>query len=339
MHHHLHLILAAFGMLLLAACSDSGSDIIMPEPEPSSIPVSFSALTHWDTPQTRLAEDANSNAVSFTSGDAIGVFAYLNDHTSPDFMNNQKVVYNGNGWEYEPVKYWPQDGNLTFYGYYPCRENDKALQATPLQDGSLNIAYDCPKADIDLMVSEKVRNQRNSTNEGCIPLAFRHLLARVCFTFTYEGDEKYHPVIHVLRYVVPHVKGMMTCYAGNADDKFDWSVSESGEDAETTIERYVTNVAGTVLQTANQLVPEFTAYLMPYAFPYSSDSENKIGDFTISLNNKLYTITPKSQIALEMGKSYKVNFKITNDSESTGSYFITSYSIWKEDGTFNGTLE
>lgn len=328
MHHHLHLILATFGMLLLAACSDSGSDIIMPEPEPSSIPVSFSALTHWDTPQTRLAEDANSNAVSFTSGDAIGVFAYLNDHTSPDFMNNQKVVYNGNGWEYEPVKYWPQDGFLTFYGYYPQDSKGDFITVDETSD-KVRIAYSNPYLDYDLMASDKV--MKNCPSDEAVAFQMKHLMAKVTFTFTYASASEetgYEPVIHMVEFGGVPYSGV---FAFEFDSKGIPQWESIDTDHTTTVKRFTNDVNGVIVTDGKKEISDFVTYLLPGSVVS--------GQFDVSINNRIssYTLPEADSFVVEQGKTYNLNFNIKKT--ESGHYFIASYSLWEEGGEIDGKLQ
>lgn len=339
MHHHLHLILATFGMFLLAACSDSGSDIIMPEPEPSSIPVSFSALTHWDAPQTRLAEDANSNAVSFTPGDAIGVFAYLNDHTSPDFMNNQKVVYNGNGWEYEPVKYWPKsDGDrISFYASSPYEAMANGdIKVTATSECYPSVAYDNKRADIDWIVAKR-ESETYATGKDGVEFDFKHLTAKVRFKFTIIGEtenEDYRPVVHLLQYDVPHIVGI-TQFKDDAENNIACTYNDQGK--LITLKRFVSQPEGVSISRSGTVIDEFTVYLFPCNFPCEGNAAAK-GSFTISLNNIACTVTPKEQIELKPGKSYMVNFNIEK-TDNISNFFITSYSIWEDGGEYNGDLK
>lgn len=338
MHHHLHLILAAFGLLLLAACSDSGSDIITPDPVPSSIPVTFSALTHWDAPQTRLAEDANSSTVSFTPGDAIGVFAYLNDHASPDFMNNQKVVYNGNGWEYEPVKYWPKSigDRISFYASSPYEAMvDGEIKVNGTSDGYPSVAYDNKRADIDWIVAKR-ESETYVTGKDGVNFDFKHLTAKVRFKFTIIGEaenEDYRPVVHLLQYDVPHIVGI-TQFKDGADNSIECTYNDQGK--LMTLKRFVSQPEGISISRNGTVIDEFTVYLFPCGFPCDGNAATK-GSFTISLNNIACTVTPQGQIELKAGKSYMVNFNIEK-TDNTSNFFITSYSIWEDGGEYNGDL-
>lgn len=340
-------------LIIMSSCSGTDTDDAGNPPAASTMPISFTALSKWDeakaqssdAPHTRLSEDATTKALSFDKDDAIGVFAYLNDSQTPNFMNNQLAVCtstDGSSWSYTPVKYWPNNDAdaLSFYAYYPYRDGSDGdtIQAVPASNAVLKIKYSCPNANIDLMATQKVAGQKYSSHQGRVPFTFEHLLARVKFSFTYVGEDEYHPVIHVLKYTIPHYKGTVTCPSSEGSN-FSWDISSAQNEDTAYIVRYVTDVAGTVLHEKNQVIPEFTSYILPGSFPYSPTAEGNIGSFVISLNNKLYTYTPSSRITVEAGKSYTVNFKVTTDYGGSGNFFITSYSIWKDGGTIEGTLE
>lgn len=350
-HNKIHwLTLMPVLLFVLVSCSSSDAEDIPETPSLSDIPVSFQVASKWDNESSSRVTE-NGNAVSFESGDAIGVFAYYNKEngtqsTAPNFMNNQKVTCNvqdnTTSWTYSPVKYWPNNpqDNISFYAYYPYRsssDKDK-LSVSYSSDAPLSIEYNCPNADIDLMVA-KAPEQKSST--ASVPLKFEHLLARVKFTFTYKGD-KYHPVIHVLKYTIPYYKRTLKPYVYN-QESVTFSINRTSEiESSDTVQivRYVTDVAGTVLNGEAQPIDEFTAYLLPCEFPYSKEGTDKVGSFYISLNNKLYAYTPESRISVEAGMSYTVNFNVEKNKEDNGgNYFITSYSIWKDGGTLIGTLQ
>ena len=98
--------------------------------------VSFEAYSQRSL--TRAGEaGAMDNDKLKTEG--FGVFGYYTDMneydqtSTPNFMYNQEVKYNGGSWTYEPVKYWPNEyGNkaqsddvdkLSFFAYAPYVEN------------------------------------------------------------------------------------------------------------------------------------------------------------------------------------------------------------------------
>lgn len=351
---HIEFKYPAWQFLLLfpmALCACAGDEANTPTPSGNDTPVSFSASDKWNNDETRLVED--DKTTSFSAGDNIGVFAYKGTSQTPDFMNNQRVTYDGSAWSYSPIKYWPQNEGLSFYAYYPWRESTdgSTIKAESSSDNKLTINYCCPNANIDLMASDKNEDQKLSTNKGQTSFSFQHLLARVRFSFTYEGTDRYRPVVHMLKYTISRYKAIVTCYSNEQSSAsnntytsasglftYTWSdVTPSDEAIEVV--RYVNDVAGVVIAKENQCIDEFTAYLLPCEFPYSENAEAKLGRFVFSLNNVTYYYMPDGLISVKPGKSYTINFKIKANSSESGNYFITSYSIWADGGTINGTLE
>lgn len=346
-HNTLHWLVLP-PMLLLASCAGSDSEEAHDTPALSDIPVSFTALSKWDDAKTRLQENSD-NSVSFEKDDQIGIFAYYNYSTTPNFMNNQLATCNtsadgtSTSWSYSPTKYWPanEKDELSFYAYYPYHvTEDKTISVSSTSETPLAIEYNCSNADIDLMVSEAQEKMTYEKSAGDISLNFKHLLARVRFTFTYTGGDSYHPVIHVLKYTIPRYKSSIIPYIkANGVTKLstDWNISDKIDTMQVV--RHVTNVAGVILNKEGLYVPEFTAYLLPGEFPYSEKTADHIGDFIISLNNRLYSYRPSEIIKVEAGKSYTINFNIAK-TNSSKNYFITSYSMWEDSGVaINGTLQ
>ena len=138
------IFLFAAAAALLTACSSeelSNSEVAQ-QNNAEKTPVAFSIYTPRNV--TRAGEAGMQTTI--TVGDAaksgFGVFGYYTNNgnyvetSTPNFMYNQEVKYNGGSWTYEPVKYWPNEyGNkaqsddidkLTFFAYAPYTENTPA---------------------------------------------------------------------------------------------------------------------------------------------------------------------------------------------------------------------
>lgn len=124
---------------LFAACSSndslgdgqSGQQTL----EPGA--VGFEAYTQRATTRSGQADVMTLTKLrnSEADGGGFGVFGYYTNNNEyeqsriPDFMYNQSVFWNGTYWEYEPVKYWPNEyGNsansddndkVSFFAYAP----------------------------------------------------------------------------------------------------------------------------------------------------------------------------------------------------------------------------
>ena len=124
--------------------------------------------------------------LEFKTGDKIGVFGYylpdgttLPTDTTPDFMNNQEMTYDGAKWSYSPVKYWPNNNNdkLAFWAYYPYGMSNTTVRYNlETRQPELSISKQ-PYAN-DIMVADMVTSGKISANGG-VPLVFRHILAKV----------------------------------------------------------------------------------------------------------------------------------------------------------------
>jgi len=120
---------------MMAACSETDQLALTQESQTQQDKgIQFSVYTN--RAMTRAGQEKSLNTDALKQGDGIGVFAYhtnnskYDERTSlPNFMYNQNVKYTGNGWTYEPVKYWPNEFGknavsedidyVTFFAYAP----------------------------------------------------------------------------------------------------------------------------------------------------------------------------------------------------------------------------
>lgn len=323
----LSLALAAF---FLAAC---GKQDLHGDPaggfECSDEPVSFEAFGKWDDAPTKTI--SSGVETSFEAGDAMGVTAYYlpeggsMDTAFPNFMYNQKVVCTAPAtasskaaWAYTPVKYWPLQGRLNFYAYSPYSgpEDDRISLSPNTEAGMPGLTYSNPNVDIDLLTASAEGLSWDPAHTSPVEFSFRHLLARVQFKFTVEGDDSFSPVVHILRYDIPYSSGKFASWDGDAR----WTDLQSPAE----VYRRTKDVAGREVTAGGITVDEFTAYLLPCSFP-SSDGTG-IGKFRISLNNIEQSFAPAELVSVKAGHTYTLNFKI--QVTSGGQYFITSFSMW-----------
>lgn len=139
------------GAMFLTACYNDAEDIASKDGyQPSQEAVSFDVATQ-DATITRAVTGEITNAglqslstltfathPSATTGlRGFGAFAsytgrkrYESTTVAPDFMYNQQVINGTSAWEYNPVKYWPNDEYeyVTFFAYAP-------YEPAPANDG------------------------------------------------------------------------------------------------------------------------------------------------------------------------------------------------------------
>ena len=111
--------------MMLASCSSNDKLDSSPTPQQpdvaaaGEIPVGFDAYTQRAVTRSGLFGDATLVTLQSPSGTGggFGVFGYYTDNndydqlSTPNFMYNQLVSWNttSNKWEYDPVKYWPNE--------------------------------------------------------------------------------------------------------------------------------------------------------------------------------------------------------------------------------------
>jgi hypothetical protein len=115
-----------------------------------------------------------------------GIFwkSWTEDKTTPNFMENQKVTWDGGDddgtWTYSPIKYWPVSdsdwGNVTFFAYSPS-----TVAFSGVANGDPQLYYAVPSdldAQPDLIVATKCNAQGNG---GKVTFEFDHILSRIGF--------------------------------------------------------------------------------------------------------------------------------------------------------------
>ena len=174
----IHLFCLSGVALVLGGCTsevtDGGNT-----PADGPVPISF------QTPETRAAKDG------FGAGDAFSVWGWYADDaagTNPRQVFNAEEVTNGgnNSWSYDGTQYWIAGKTYDFYAVYPTDVN-----AQVSQDGTITIDdFDASQtgADaVDLMTASDT-DVDGSNPPSAVGLRFGHLLSRLSFTVTSEGD-------------------------------------------------------------------------------------------------------------------------------------------------------
>ena len=162
--------------LVLGACTsevtDGGNT-----PADGPVPISF------QTPETRAAKDG------FDVGDAFFVWGWYADDAgtnSRQVFNAEEVTNGGNNsWSYDGTQYWIAGKTYDFYAVYPT-----TVTATVSPDGTIKVDdFDASHtgADaVDLMTASATGMKGDSPQ--MVGLRFGHLLSRLSFTVTSEGD-------------------------------------------------------------------------------------------------------------------------------------------------------
>ena len=107
--------------------------------------------------------------VEFKTGDSMLVWA--RDDNGRILMDGQKVTLTENGWEYSPLKFWPDDREIDFFAVSPGSPEYFGLDWQPME-----VALRCAEdASADLLCSSLVSAHKGET----VRLHFMHTLSRV----------------------------------------------------------------------------------------------------------------------------------------------------------------
>lgn len=133
-------LVVVMSMLSFVACSENEGETLI-DNNVSSLSLAINIDGWGDNVSTRasysaMSEGSSGNKVfglSFTSGDAIGLFAC--DKDGKVVIANHKWSYNGSAWATEsPIEYVTGMGGYTFFAYYPWKSSlsgAPALNSTP----------------------------------------------------------------------------------------------------------------------------------------------------------------------------------------------------------------
>ena len=119
--------------------------------------------------------------------DSFFLTAFLED--GAQFMKDEEVKKNGNDWEYSPIKYWPQNQAVHFFGY--ARSKEKGTLGNheykmDKENGSYTHTFDytMPSGDAtnqpDLIVAITPNQTKQSIN-GRVMMSFKHALSAIVF--------------------------------------------------------------------------------------------------------------------------------------------------------------
>lgn len=190
-----YLILAAVAAVTLAACAkvEIAENALMDE----NIPIVFSNYA----PKTLVKADADNYAPSTTliPNAEFDVWGWSTPNATAfdgsngtKFMGWYTVTYKDGGATDgtknaypDGYRYWPSGDTpdkLSFYGYYPSVSGSGITPPNGLGEFSFT-AKNTAAEQVDFMVADVVADQLYTTNNGTVPLTFRHMLTKVQVNF------------------------------------------------------------------------------------------------------------------------------------------------------------
>lgn len=191
-----YLILAAAAAVTLAACAkvetaqnalmDENSPIVFSNYAPKSL-VKADASSYAPSTTLVLNTDfdvwgwSTSNGTAFDGSNGVRFMGwYTVTYKDGGATDGSKNAYP------DGYRYWPSGDApdwLSFYAYYPSKSGSGI---TPPANGLGGFSFTAKEAaadQVDFMVADVVANQLYTTNNGTVPLTFRHMLTKVQVNF------------------------------------------------------------------------------------------------------------------------------------------------------------
>ena len=169
-----------FFVLMGAACTNQVEDAI----PVSGQPIEFSVQSDWkEIPNTRL----NPGKPQFKAGDTIQIFGFHKSSSGDvkKFMyrvgepaRGQKVVFDGNKWNYSPKRFWPKEGTLDFYVGYPQYSvlNDE-------ENHKMTYEQTVNPLQLDLLWGVSTNHDCATDRNKNVSITMKHALAKVNISF------------------------------------------------------------------------------------------------------------------------------------------------------------
>lgn len=255
---------------------------------------------------------------------------------NPNFMNNQKVTWSdSNGWEYSPVKYWPNNSGdqVTFWAYAPW----KTENITTTGNAPTFKIYD----GIDYVAAQPLTYSK-STVDNKVKFDFKHMMSKVGF--------KVEAIIDELEEHNDNNNGKV--------DETDDSANKGFNNSETKIVVTEVNLKGTlylegtytwdnngwrITNQANQQSKTHTLTATNFSntgyYAYENDKSDLYGqlayeDKNILNNNSSYLMLVPQTAGINITVKYSV---VTRDESLTTGYSRVDNEI--SSGDFNFTFE
>ena len=243
--------------------------------------------------------------------------AFLED--GAQFMKDEVVTKTDNGWEYSPVKYWPQNQAVHFFGY--ARSMDKGTlgnhaYAMDEENGSYTHTFDyaissCNATEQPDLIVAITPDQTKQSINGKVMMSFKHALSAIVFKV---GEVPNETKLKSITF-----SGLYASGTGKIDqtNAITWSAHAGSGTYTQTFDMDVTdrNADGTKTETVVSTKDQETCFMMiPQEF--DTDAAKITFSFAIGTNGKDYTVEMPLEDILdewEANKLYTFTIKLPDD--------------------------
>lgn len=267
-----------------------------------------------------------------TSG--FGVLGYYTEDdweetATPNFMYNQKVY--GEDWGYEPLKYWPAEGKISFFAYAPYDEN--ATLSANTAAGTPTLIYTVPNAvgeQIDLLVAGAQKDKKANTVE----FSFKHALSRIGFGVKLANSTDFDDAtaidfseITLSADFYPSATLTLDLDGGNVQWKDEATAATATYTLNNTEDTTDNIETITSLSTTTAAINNESSYLMVLPQDFTTNKMSITANFSLSTTDaKLndgkftadYSFTGDVALELEAGKAYTIVLVLGKTADTDG---------------------
>lgn len=262
--------------------------------------------------------------------------AFLED--GAQFMKDEVVTKTGNDWEYSPIKYWPQNQAVHFFGYGLSKSTGTlGNHDYDLKNGYKHtFSYTMPAAtdekkdaenQPDLIVAITPNQTKQSIN-GKVMMSFKHALSAIVFKV---GEVPNETKLKSISFSGLYASGKGQIDQTNA---ITWSEHSGSGTYAQTFDMDVTDkdAAGKKTETVVSTKDQETCFMMiPQTF---KEDATITFSFAIGLNEKDYTVSMTLEDILEKweaNKLYTFTIKLPDDVKVEVNETFTEGSNVKKD--------
>ena len=186
-----------------------------------------------DVPVFRTDSTGNSSRNIYSAAGFTQFYLNAFVENGSEFMKNQLVKKSGSNWTYSPIKYWPQEQAVHFFGYASNMVDKQISPACSMANGiySGTFDYTLPTAngltDAEMqpdLVYSIVPNQNKQAVGGKVALPFYHALSAVSFKLSGTPKDITPPETWKIGFKGITTSGTCTyAYQAGSPISFSWS--------------------------------------------------------------------------------------------------------------------
>ena len=270
-------------------------------------------------------------SLSMTNLEDFSVWSFMDEATGV-VMDGVKVSKSGASWTYTPLAYWVGGHTYTFEAVAPAT----GAIWTPVVNGGdltgIKVTTNTGKQDILYATAEKTTPAKMETSPGAVAFTFKHMLAKVKFTFA----NAYTNANYTIK--VSNIK-IVNAYRAGEYNMTAWTGSDETLALNFGAATLANGAEPGKIEIGQKAESNEELLLIPStvekSYKITFTAELSVGTKVAGTYNLTSTITGA---ALEMGKSYNFTASLdhTNINPDGGTDFPIEFTVTEIEGWQNG---